>query len=228
MSERDRPAAMELGAGVTGEAADLVHGVEHRPLQLDGPVAPVAVGEGGEADREQRRTPPTVSAARSEADGRSFDHEDTHPRRRPNQRERGPQSRVPGADDGDVDLALGVIVVASGARRRTLPPTGSTAAFPASLPTLRRCARRDRCHREPPAPARRVAADVGERAPPSRAAAVPGSSRRPPRRLVPRPVRQPVRCGTSTAGGGRRTPPTNSARCRSAIRPRSTRRSRSR
>ena len=82
--------------------ADLVDGVEHRPLLPHRRVATGLPRQGCQAGREQGRGPAAVAAAGAEAGLLRL--EDHHAQRRvlAPQVVRGPQAGVPGPDDGDV------------------------------------------------------------------------------------------------------------------------------
>ena len=88
----------------SGDAADLVDGIEHRALHVDGALAPALLGDRLERGREERRDPAAVAAGCAEAGDLLLDEHDAQRRVELGKVVGGPQRRVPAAHDGDVAI----------------------------------------------------------------------------------------------------------------------------
>lgn len=107
---------------VRGRATDLLDALAQRGEHRVGGRRPVTGGEGVAGDGEERAHPAAVAPARAEADVLGLEDDDLDAGLLAQQVVRGPQTRVPAADDRDVGVRgqLG----RGRARRRVVPPQG--------------------------------------------------------------------------------------------------------
>ena len=103
---RAAPGPAAVDALGRDDPADLVDRAVHRVAHGQGLLAAVAVLQRAHRGGEQRRAPAAVAPARPVAGDVRLDDGDPQVRPGPGQVVRGPQPRVAGADDADVDVGV--------------------------------------------------------------------------------------------------------------------------